>query len=72
MTVENILRPHRRQTRMQGEKTVLCVRGGSAMNSAKRGESLGSRNQTDAGAQGLNLHAAVNAEGLPLGVPRAA
>ncbi len=72
VTAENILQPHRRQTlrRMQGEKTVLFVQDGSALNFAKRGKGLG----TGAGARSQNLHAtiAVNAEGLPLGVLRAA
>ena len=76
VTVENILQPHRRQTlrRMQGEKTALFVQDGSALNFAKRGNGLGIANRTDAEAQSLNLHAtiAVNAEGLPLGVLRAA
>ena len=80
VTVENILQPHRHQTlrRMQGEKTVLCVQDGSTLNFAKRGKTEGlgiiGTNQTGAGARGLNLHAtiAVNTEGLPLGVLRAA
>ncbi len=78
VTVENILQPHRRQTlrRMQGEKTVLCVQDGSTLNFAKRGKTEGlgiiGRNQTGAGTRGLNLHATVNTEGLPLGVLRAA
>ncbi len=78
--MENILQPHRRQTlrRMQGEKTVLCVQDSSTLNFAKRGKTEGlgiiGTNQTGAGARGLNLHAmiAVNTEGLPLGVLRAA
>ena len=78
VTVENIMQPHRLQTlrRMQGEKTVLCVQDGSTLNFAKRGktEGLGITNQTGAGVRGLNLHTtiAVNTEGLPLGVLRAA
>ncbi len=80
VTVENIMQPHRRRTlqRMQGEKTVLCVQDGSTLNFAKRGKTEGlgiiGRNQTAAAARGLHLHAtlAVNADGLPLGVLRAA
>ena len=80
VTVENILQPHRHRTlqRMQGEKTVLCVQDGSTLNFAKRGKTEGlgiiGKNQTAAAARGLHLHAtiAVNTEGLPLGVLRAA
>ena len=53
---------------------MLCVQDGSTLNFAKRGktEGLGVTNQTGAGTRGLNLHATVNTEGLPLGVLRAA
>ncbi len=57
---------------------MLCVQDGSTLNFAKRGKTEGlgiiGRNQTGAGTRGLNLHAtvAVNTEGLPLGILRAA
>ena len=57
---------------------MLCVQDGSSLNFAKRGKTEGlgviGSNQTGATTRGLHLHAtiAVNTEGLPLGVLRAA
>ena len=80
VTVENILEPHRERTlrRMRGHDTVLCIQDGTSLNFTRRSrtEGLGflGSNQTGAAARGLNLHTtlAVNSDGVPLGVLRAA
>ena len=80
VTVEHILAPHRERTlqRMQSESTVLCVLDGTSVNFTRRGQTQGlgtiGSNQTGALARGLHLHTtlAVNPDGVPLGVMRAA
>ena len=80
VTVENILAPHRERTlrRMRAHDTVLCIQDGTRLNFTRRSrtEGLGviGSNQTGAVARGLDLHTtlAVNPDGLPLGVLRAA
>ena len=80
VTVGNILAPHRERTlrRMQAHELVLCIQDGTRLNFTRRGqtqrlEAIGS-NQTGAVARGLALHTtlAVNADGVALGVLRAA
>lgn len=76
VTMENILAPHREQTRrrMQAEKVVLCIHDGTDLdyNGAAECEGLGEigTNQTGATSRGLHLHSTlvVTPEGLPLGV----
>ena len=80
VTVEHILAPHRQRTlqRLQSESTVLCIQDTSSLNFTRHGQTEGlghlGSNQTGAVARGLNLHAtlAVNPDGVPLGVLRAA
>jgi len=80
VTAENILLPHREQTlrRMKAHKRVLCIQDGTELNynDLAQCEGLGviGKNQTNAKTRGLHLHStlAVSAEGLPLGVLRAA
>jgi hypothetical protein len=79
VNMPNILLPHRERTvrRMQGQKTVLCVQDGSALdyNNLDQCKDLGEigTNQTGAKSRGLHLHStlAVAPNGLPLGVLRA-
>ena len=78
VSMANILLPHRQRTvrRMQGQKTVLCVQDGSALdyNNLDQCEGLGEigSNQTGAKSHGLHLHStlAVAPNGLPLGILR--
>jgi hypothetical protein len=80
VTMATILRPHREQTvrRMQGQRLVLCVHDGTDLDYTGLAECEGlgviGTNQTGAQSRGLHLHStlAVTAEGLPLGVLRAA
>ena len=80
VTVGNILAPHRERTlrRMQAHDTVLCIQDGTRLNFTRRGRTQGlgtiGSNQTGAVARGLELHTtlAVNADGVALGVLRAA
>lgn len=79
VTMPNILQPHRERTmrRMKGQKTVLCVQDGSALdyNNLAHCKGLGEigANQTGAKSRGLHLHStlAIAPNGLPLGVLRA-
>jgi hypothetical protein len=76
VTMENILLPHREQTkrRMKAEKTVLCIHDGTDLdyNGAAECDGLGpiGTNQTGAKSRGLHLHStlSVTEEGIPLGV----
>ena len=80
VTVGNILRPHRERTlrRLRAHDTVLCIQDETRLNFTRRGQTEGlgaiGSNQTGAVARGLYLHTtlAVNLEGVPLGVLRAA
>ena len=80
VTVDHILEPHRERTlrRMRAHDTVLCVQDGTRLNFTRRSHTQGlgtiGSNQTGAVARGLHLHAtlAVNPDGVPLGVLRAA
>ncbi len=73
----NILAPHRERTlrRMQGEPVVLCVQDGSDLNFAEhpgcKGLGLIGKNTNSQGTLGLHMHStlALNAAGIPLGVP---
>lgn len=75
-----ILEPHRAHTirRMQGQRLVLCVHDGTALDYAGLAQCKGlgviGTNQTGAQSRGLHLHStlAVTGDGLPLGVLRAA
>jgi hypothetical protein len=75
-----ILEPHRAHTirRMQGQRLVLCVHDGTALDYAGLAQCQGlgviGTNQTGAQSRGLHLHStlAVTGDGLPLGVLRAA
>ena len=78
VTPENILAPHRGRTlrRMQQAQTVLCIQDGSGLNFAAHGacQDLGltGKNQGSEGTLGLHMHTmlVVDANGVPLGVPR--
>ena len=80
VSVEHILAPHRERTlqRMGSESTVLCVQDTTTLSFTRRGQTQGlgviGSNQTGALARGLHLHTtlAVNPDGVPLGVLRAA
>lgn len=79
VTLANILRPHREQTRrrMQGQRRVLCVHDGTDLDYTGLADCAGlgviGTNQTGAQSRGLHLHStlAITPEGLPLGVLRA-
>ena len=77
-TPEAILTAHRERTlgRLRGAKTALLIQDGSDLNFATHGacEGLGviARTHGSKGTLGIHMHStfAVNAAGVPLGVPR--
>ena len=77
VTPANILAPHRARTlrRMRAERTVLCLQDGTDLNFAEHpgcaGLGLIGKNANSKGTLGLHLHStlAVNAQGVPLGLP---
>ena len=79
VSMPNILAPHRERTirRMKGQRTVLCIQDGSALDYTNLAECEGlgmiGTNQTGAKSSGLHLHSTfvVATNGLPLGVLRA-
>jgi hypothetical protein len=79
VTPAAILQPHRDQTlrRMQGQRRVLCVHDGTALDYSGLAQCQGlgviGTNQTGAKSRGLHLHSTLvlTPEGLPLGVLRA-
>ncbi len=78
LTPEAMLATHRGRTllRMRGQPTVLCIQDGSDLNFATHhgcsGLGVISKNKGASGTLGLHMHTtfAVNAEGVPLGIPR--
>ena len=78
LTPEAMLATHRGRTlrRMRGHPTVLCIQDGSDLNFATHhgcsGLGVISKNKGASGTLGLHMHTtfAVNAEGVPLGIPR--